>query len=99
MIKSNKLISCGGGNANSPLKSPTKQLEPVENLSTLSLSKRNSKVLINPVPVDIGKKSRLMRRDSASSHLTPEKKPTSILKQSSSVLTRSLSGISAIDFN
>ena len=57
-----------------------------------------SKVLINPVPVDIGKNRHNRSLNDASPTFSPTKKPQSILKQSSAILTRSLSGISAIDF-
>lgn len=93
IIKSSKLISCGKG------KSVTKAPNSSENVELPSPGKRSSKVLINPVPVDIGSKSKLLKKDSINSPLSPEKKPHSILKQTSMVLSRSLSGISAIDFN
>lgn len=69
IIKSSKLISCG------PSKSSV-----LENNSR----RNSSKVLINPVPVDIVKKSKATKRDrsmSPESH-SPVKKPQSILKQS-----------------
>lgn len=99
VIKSSKLISCGSDSIkNTPAsRSPQKQ-DSVPQSPTLR-SKRNSKVLINPVPVDIGRKSKLLKKESMNSPLSPERKPTSILKQSSLVLGQSLSGISAIDFN
>jgi hypothetical protein len=55
--------------------------------------RKNSKVMINPIPVNSvqGK----MRESSPS---IVEKRPASILKQSSNILTRSISGISAISF-
>lgn len=98
MIKSSKLISCG------PPPAADKDL----------LSKRNSsKVMINPVPVDIVQKSKASRRDRSVSPDSPspakrsilkqstrgDQSPTrSILKQSSQILSKSISGISAIEF-
>jgi hypothetical protein len=93
VIKSSKLISCGSGS------SPRKVIVPSETVESPLRGKRNSKVLFNPVPVDIGSKSKILKKDSISSPLSPERKPQSILKQSSMVLSHSLSGISAIDFN
>lgn len=56
-------------------------------------------MLINPVPVDIARKSQVLKKEGNNNGvLSPEKRPQSILKQSSAVLTQSLSGISAIDF-
>lgn len=103
IIKSSKLISCG------PSKSKI-----IDNGSR----RNSSKVLINPVPVDIARKSKATKRDRSMSPEpnTPSKKPHSILKQSnignrepqsptksilkqgSSILSKSISGISAIDF-
>lgn len=56
-----------------------------------SKAKRNSKVMINPVPINIEKKSRITRREQegSPSSASPERKPQSILKQSA-VLTRSI---------
>lgn len=54
--------------------------------------------MINPVPVDIVKKSLVSSREkdlSPPSPLSPQKRPQSILKNSK-ILGRSLSGISAI---
>jgi hypothetical protein len=62
-------------------------------------TRKNSKAMINPVPVDIAKMSLATgSRTLNSPSPSPERKPQSILKQSSNILTRSLSGISAIDF-
>jgi hypothetical protein len=65
---------------------------------TLS-QRRNSKVIINPVPIDIQQKSKVIRKDRKDISLSSpnERKPHSILKQST-ILTRSIAGISAIDF-
>lgn len=92
VIKSSKLISCGKGEAR------PKQPPSSENVESPGRCRRGSKVLFNPVPVDIGQKSKILKKDSINSPLSPDKKPQSILKQSSMVLSRSLSGISAIDF-
>jgi hypothetical protein len=55
MIKSSKLISCGPSQA-------------VEKELTLSNSKKNnSKVTINPVPVDIVRKSMVAKKESSQS--------------------------------
>ena len=69
IIKSSKLISCG------PSKSKI-----IDNGSR----RNSSKVLINPVPVDIARKSKATKRDRSMSPEpnTPSKKPHSILKQS-----------------
>lgn len=84
VIKTSKLISVGNESA---VRSPQN-------------TRKNSKVMINPVPVDIAKKSLATgsRTLNNSPSPSPERKPQSILKQSSNILTRSLSGISAIDF-
>ena len=59
---------------------------------------RGSKVMINPVPVAVnsngGQRSSPVRKESID---TPGK-PQSILKTSSKILSRSLTGISAIEF-
>lgn len=59
--------------------------------------------MINPVPVDIARKSLVTgsrnSRTQAEVPISPTRQPQSILKQSSNILTRSLSGISAIEFN
>lgn len=55
-------------------------------------------MMINPVPVDIVRKSMVLNRsgvNSPSSPDSPQKRPQSILK-TSNILGRSLSGISAI---
>jgi hypothetical protein len=52
--------------------------------------------MINPVPIDIEKKFKATRNNSLSiSPSSPEKKPQSILKQST-ILSKSITGISAI---
>jgi hypothetical protein len=98
IIKSSKLVSCG------PSKSVGRE--------SLSPSNKNGfKVLINPVPVDIVKKSRSVKKERSESEISPVKiefavRPVaalpspikSILKQTSSVLTKSLAGISSIEF-
>jgi hypothetical protein len=95
IIRNSKLLSCGpGAKAASQNQNQHRDIE-----SPTLIAKRNSKVLINPVPVDIGRKSKMTKKDSVASPLSPERKPTSILKQSSTVLSRSISGISAIEFN
>lgn len=53
--------------------------------------------MINPVPINIEKKSRAVRREQEASPSTPSPDRKSILKQSA-VLTRSIAGVSAIDF-
>ena len=67
-IANSKLLSCGPKNSSSPV-----QKQPqVENLDSPTLrNRKNSKVLINPVPVDIGKKSQLMRRESMTPTISP----------------------------
>jgi hypothetical protein len=55
--------------------------------------KKNSKVMINPIPVN-SVQGKIMEP----SQSIVEKRPASILKQSSNILTRSISGISAISF-
>lgn len=91
VIKSSKLMSCG-----KPSPSKSKMEAPSENIESPTKSKRGSKVLFNPVPVDIGHKSKVLKKDSINSPLSPERKPTSILKTSSQVLSGSISNISAI---
>jgi hypothetical protein len=56
--------------------------------------------MINPVPVDIVKKQMYNNsmRSVSPPPMSPERKPQSILKQTSTILSRSLSGISAIEF-
>jgi hypothetical protein len=85
VIKTSKLITCGVPDAN------------------LSPLRKSSKVMINPVPVDIARKSLATGNRNSRSDISPPNSPTrqpqSILKQSSNILTRSLSGISAIEFH
>ena len=54
--------------------------------------------MINPVPINIEKKSRAVRREQEASPSisSPDKRPQSILKQSA-VLTRSIAAINAFD--
>ena len=60
-----------------------------------SKSGKGSKVMINPVPVAVNSNGRgPVRKDSVES----PGRPQSILKTSSKILSRSLTGISAIDF-
>lgn len=59
-----------------------------------SPGRNKSKVMINPVPVDIGKRSKAGDRDRTPS---PERKPQSILKRSSTILSREISTFSIND--
>lgn len=60
------------------------------------IPRKNSKVMINPIPIDIEKKFKATRNNSISiSPSSPEKKPQSILKQST-IISKSITGISAI---
>lgn len=51
--------------------------------------------MINPVPIDLEKKAKVTKKEATANSPPMQKRPQSILKQST-VLTHSISGISAI---
>ena len=85
-------------NINSSPQKPAEVIKGNKLLSTGGKEKMKlmskSKVMINPVPVDIDKRE---RKGSMSPML--KKNPPSILKNSNNFLSRSISNISAISFH
>lgn len=81
----------------------------MKEINLAQASRNSSKVLINPVPVDIVKKSKVTKQEKIPSEtpftITPQPilkqsplSPTkSILKQTSTILTKSFEGLSDIE--